>query len=81
MQQHRTAVLIPGRIILPLAAHKARHSARQPERDDNLVDQMGAEIVYRAAAGDGFAFPACASARRERGSVAVEVGFEFGDAA
>ena len=79
MQQHRTAILVPGRIVLPLAAHEACDLSRRPEGYDDLVDQVGTEIVDRAAAGNGFGFPA--SARGERGSVAVEVGFEFGDAA
>lgn len=79
MQQHGTAILIPTGILLPLAAHEARHSVRQPECDDDLIDEVGAKVVDRAAARDvGFSFP---TAWGEGGAVAVEVGFEGGDAA
>lgn len=82
MQQHGTAILIPTGILLPLAAHEARHSVRQPECDDDLIDEVGAKVVDRAAARDvGFSFPTAWGGGGEGGAVAVEVGFEGGDAA
>jgi len=79
MHQHRTRVLIPPRIALPLTPHKARDPLRKPKRHNHLVDQMCAQIIHCAGARRGFGLPAPRCG--EGGAVPVEVRFEFGNAA
>ena len=82
MQQRGKTILKATGVVLSLAAHEPRHSFREPECDDDLIDEMGTQVVDCTAARDvGFGFPAAGGGGRESGAVAVEVGFEGGDAA
>lgn len=80
MQQYGTRVLDVLGIVLALRPDKAGDFIGESEQYHHLVYKMGAQIVYRAAAGEGFRFPR-GGRRRCLWPMAIEMSFEFDDAA
>lgn len=79
MHQHRTRILTPPFLALPLPPQKARNPARHPKRHNHLINQMHPQIIHRPRTRRRFRLPA-PTICRESGAVPIEMRFEFCDA-
>lgn len=81
MQQHGKRVLKPRRVDPPLAADERGDAVRHAQEMHRLVEQVRAEIVDRAAAGDDLVLPLRGVGGGLLRPVAVEVRLVLDDAA
>lgn len=78
MQQHRTRILIGRRSPFSLRADECGDALGHPEKRHHLIDQVSPQVIHHRSA-ELLGFPLATGL--DDGAVAVEVGFEFGDAA
>lgn len=78
MQQHRTRILIGRRSPLSLCTDECGDALGHAEQHHHLIDQVSAQVIHHRSA-EFLGFPLATGL--DDGAVAVEVGFEFGDAA
>lgn len=81
MQHNSERVLEPRGVDSPGRANESSHPLRQTEEMHHLVQEVGAEIVNGRTTGDDLVLPLVGVGGRLLGTVAVEMGFELGDAA
>ena len=79
MQQNRGTILKTPLIPLPLTTYKPGHPFGEAKERNDLIHQVRAQVVHNAGSRAGGGFPSASAWRG--GPVAVEVRFEFREAA